>query len=87
MSYGNVLLKLFAPRGSVEPGKPIPESQKLLTGKFADGGFELLNGPNVGRINQPGFQGKRRSRNPPQICAQTDAWPIFEFLPRRFSLR
>src|SRR6266699_3620350 len=52
MSGGNILLELLVPRRGVELGKPVAESQKLLAGKLADGGFDLVNGAHVWR-NRP----------------------------------
>src|ERR1700679_1816231 len=69
MSGGNVLLKLFVPRGGIKLGEQVAESQKLLAGKPADGRFDLVNGTHAARINQPGFQGKRRSTS----CGRTHA--------------
>jgi len=61
MSGGDVLLKLFVPRGSVELGEPVAESQNLPAREFADGGFDLVDGTRAVRINQRRFQGKRGS--------------------------
>ena len=52
MPGGNVLLELLVPRCRVELREPIAESQKLLTGELADGGFDLVNGAHIWRINR-----------------------------------
>ncbi len=58
MSGRNVLLKLSVRRGGIKLGEPVAESQKLLTGKFADGGFNLADGTHARRIIQHGLRGK-----------------------------
>jgi hypothetical protein len=69
MSGGNVLFKLFVPRGGVKLGEPVAERQKLLTGELADGGFDLVNGTHVRRITQLRFQGKCRGAPSPAMGA------------------